>query len=483
MISVFIQIAPHIAALAIITTALYTAAHAILHKKNPRSAIGWVAIVLFFPLIGPLCYLLLGVNHIRRRALNLRTRNLQAAKEPGPLACTPGEIEKILPEDSRHLSRLAHLVDRVTGLPLFKANTVEHLLNGDETYPAMIKAIDQAKVSITLATYIFGNDKAGGLFVDALANAIERGVEVRVLIDYVGARYSHPSVVHQLRNKNIRTALFLPSFNPLRTQYSNLRSHRKMMVADGRIAFTGGMNIRRDNLLKENPAFPVQDIHFRITGPVVRQIQEALVEDWRFATDEILEGEKWFPELEGTGNVLTRGIIDGPDEDYDKLRQVILGALNCARRSIRISTPYFLPDDALIAAMNTAAMRGVKVEIYLPVKNNLRIVGWAINAQLWQVLERGCHVYLTAPPFEHTKIMVIDGAWCCVGSANWDPRSLRLNFEFNIECYDTKLAGELEAVLDAKRRTARETTLAEMDSRSTPVRLRDGIARLFFPYL
>ncbi len=161
----------------------------------------------------------------------------------------------------------------------------------------------------------------------------------------------------------------------------------------------------------------------------------------------------------------------------------MLGGLSQARQSVRIVTPYFLPDQTLITALRLAAMRGVTVDILLPERNNLPLVQWACWAGLWQVLAYGCRVFLTPPPFDHSKVMLVDGAWAFIGSANWDPRSLRLNFEFNVECYDEGLVTALDRIINTKLRASRPLSLAEVDSRSLPVKLRDGVARLFSPYL
>jgi cardiolipin synthase len=206
-------------------------------------------------------------------------------------------------------------------------------------------------------------------------------------------------------------------------------------------------------------------------------------EDWAFCTGEVLKGEPWFSAVESEGPVLARGISNGPDDDFEKLRLTILGAIACARSSILVVTPYFLPDASLITALNVAAMRGVEVDIVLPAENNLTLVKWASTALLWQVLERGCRVWLSPPPFDHTKLMLVDGLWTLLGSANWDPRSLRLNFEFNAECYDRELATSLTDRVRSKMQQSRPLTLAHVDGRPLPIQLRDGVARLFSPYL
>lgn len=205
--------------------------------------------------------------------------------------------------------------------------------------------------------------------------------------------------------------------------------------------------------------------------------------DWTFTTDEHLEGPSWFPDIESHGSVCVRGIPDGPDEDFEKFRLTVLGAISTAERCLRIVTPYFLPDSALITALNVAAMRGVQVDIVLPARNNLRLVQWACNAQIWQVLQRGCRVWLTPPPFDHTKLMIVDDIWTLIGSANWDPRSLRLNFEFNMECYCAALAQQLSKHVDKKIALASRLSLSQVNQRNLLVRLRDGVARLASPYL
>ena len=228
---------------------------------------------------------------------------------------------------------------------------------------------------------------------------------------------------------------------------------------------------------------PIRDLHFRISGPVVTQFQEAFADDWTFCTGELLEGDSWFSAAEPEGPVLARGIPDGPDDDFETLRLALLGAIASAQSSILVVTPYFLPDASLIAALNVAALRGVQVDIVLPAENDLALVQWASTALLWQVLQRGCRVWLSPRPFDHTKLMLVDNLWTLFGSANWDPRSLRLNFEFNVECYDRQLATSLTDLVQSKIQQSRSLTLADVDGRSLPRRLRDGGARLFSPYL
>ena len=468
-----------------IPIAITASSHAILWKRDSRSALIWVSLIWFLPLIGSLLYSVLGINRIKRRAAILRSDRLTIDSQSTPNPCPPSHIKQRIGchESLTDLCAIATSIGNISNRSLLPGNRIEPLVNGDETFPAMRKAITSAKKSIALSTYIFDLDPTGARFAYELAQAKDRGVEIRILIDSTGARYSWPPITERLAQLRIRYARFLPSMKLVRPLTLNLHNHRKIMVIDGKIGFTGGMNIRHSNLLKENPKRPVQDLHFELRGPVVAHLQAAFAEDWAYATNERLSGEAWFPKLRQQGDVLARGITDGPDEDLDKLVWSMIAALNAATKNVWIVTPYFLPEAQLIAALNAAALRGVTVQILIPQKNNLPFMNWAMSSMLWQVVSRGCQVFATLPPFDHTKLMVVDDCWSLIGSANWDARSLRLNFEFNVECYSAELAQSLRQHIESKLATAHPITLHQLESRSYPIRLRDGLTRLLSPFL
>jgi cardiolipin synthase len=468
---------PHLAAGFDFLAALLASIHVLLNKRDSRATTLWLGFIWLLPLFGTIFYLVLGVNRIRRRAVSLGVHKTFSRPVPKNL----GEPEH---EGAEHLKMLARVVSHVVAQPLTTGNQIQPLVNGDEAFPAMLAAIESAKKSISLSSYIFDNDKSGKQFAAALGRAVARGVAVRVLIDSTGARYSWPSIIHELKRANVPVARFLPSLAPWRVMTLNLRNHRKLLALDGQTAFTGGMNIRHGNVLATSPRHPVQDLQFRVEGSLVAQLQAAFANDWAFTTGEALDGEKWFPKPRPTDRgVIARVITDGPDGDFEKLRLTLLAALAEAQTSVQILTPYFLPDPALITALNLAVLRGVRVDIILPARSNLPYVHWASRAMWWQVLERGCRIWLTPPPFDHSKLMIVDEHWVLLGSANWDARSLRLNFELNVECYGREFAHEMAAVLGKKLHGAHEVTLAEADRRSFLTRLRDAIARLFSPYL
>ncbi len=483
MLTTVEQLRPIIVAALSVLLAVIASVHVVLNKRDTRAAVAWVGLAWLVPIVGPVLYVLLGINRIRRRGEALRRSGLTVGPSPRDTGSSWRALSTELSEEYGHLDALARVVRKVTGRTVVGGNRVTPLVNGDAAYPAMLEAIDRADRSVALGTYIFDYDEVGCQFAAALERAVAKGVKVRVLVDAVGARYSWPSIIGELRKRAVPVARFLQTLVPWRMPFMNLRSHRKILVVDGRVAFTGGMNIRAGHVLAAKPRRPVQDLQFRLEGPIVEQLIHLFAEDWAFTTREVLAGEDWFPPLEEVGSVVARGIPDGPGEDIDAVRMVFLGGVQTAMSRIYVITPYFLPDRDLISALTIASMRGVEVSIVLPRVNNQPLVGWASTALLWQLLERGCRVFLTPPPFDHTKLMVVDGVWTLIGSANWDPRSLRLNFEFNVECYDTQLAQVMEQLVERKLQHAHEVTLQEVDGRPLPIRLRDGVARLFSPYI
>jgi cardiolipin synthase len=463
--------------------ATWVTVDAVLRKRQVPAIIGWVGLAWLAPFVGTLAYFLLGINRVHRsaRALELK-RDASAHFAPDrahPITVTAQSLAERHPR----LAGLARLGERTTGNPLLDGHRIVPLLDGDAAFPAMLAAIDAARASVTLVSYIFDNDAAGQAFLDALVRARTRGIETRVLIDDVGARYTKPTMIRRLRDAGVPVAAFLPTRVPRLYQYANLRMHRKILVVDGRIGFTGGMNIRVGHWFEREPVHPVRCVHFRVDGPVVSDMQRAFADDWAFATGERLEGERWFAPAGWHGPVAARGVPDGPDGDIDNILEILLGALSVATQRARIVTPYFLPDSEVLRALHVAALRGVEVEIVLPARSNVPLMDWAMVPQLPELVEKGCRVYLAPPPFDHSKLFVVDGAWSLIGSTNWDARSLRLNFEYNLECYDRDLAAALDRVIDAKIAVSRPLGLDELRQLPLPIRLRNGVARLFSPYL
>lgn len=443
--------------------------HIVEHKRDARAAAAWAGLVWLVPLLGPLLYSTIGVNRIHRRARLLLGGELDSLVDIEHAA-------KLKPKD-KNLRSLALLVKNLTGLPLTAGNQFEHF-DAPCAWQAMLDAINEAQDSVYLSTFIFGNDDAGLPIVDALSKAQKRGVKIRVLVDGVGLHYSMPTVYSKLKAAGIVTERFLFSFAPWRMPYMNLRNHRKVLVVDQCIGFTGGMNIRQSYLTNPPTA---QDLHFRVQGPVVAQLLMGFASDWQFTCGEILDYR--YLGNDDCGDVLARVIAAGPDSDIEKRRFVLLSALNRAEKRVRIMTPYFVPEQTLMSAIRLARMRGVQVQVVLPIKNNLKVLHWAAMHLTCWLLELGVEVFWTAPPFDHSKLMLVDDGWVCLGSGNWDARSLRLNFELDVECYDQDLASRLNEVLDQRLQTASVMSREEYRCLPRLVRFRNAMAHLLEPYL
>lgn len=463
------QLVGTLLAIAGVAAASAAAMHALLHKRRPQSAFGWIAVCFTLPILGAILYYLFGINRVRSRGSKLLTADPSAPQTAQFASGPPAGWE-----------RLERVGSAVTNLPLLRGNAVEVLHNGDQAFPRMLDAIRNARKRVVLSTYIFDSGPVGKEFVAALAAAVRGGVDVRVLLDGVGELYSVPPVHSLLRREGVRFARFLPPrlFPP--SISVNLRNHRKILAVDGDVAFTGGINLR-DQYLEAREGRRIVDLHFALRGPIVQQMEAVFASDWRFATGEKDDLELIEPAEHGTA--LCRSVVDGPDHELDRLTVLYTGACASARRRIAIMTPYFLPPRELLGALQAAALEGIDVAVILPEMNNLFFVHRATRHMLWELLQRGVAVYYQPPPFVHTKLFYVDDDYAQVGSANLDPRSLRLNFELNVEIYDRGLVGHLSRHFELVRTRSRRITLEEVDGRPMGTKLLDGAAWLASPYL
>ncbi len=446
----------------------------LLTRSDVRAALGWIAAAWLSPILGGVLYFLFGVNRVTRRALKL-TRH-RGRKTDWPASGEP-------PVLADNIAQLEQVSARVIGGELSGGNRLTPLKGGDEAYPQMLAAIAGATKGVVLASYIFRNDDAGGRFIAALAAAKARGVEVRVLLDSVGTGYLWSPVLRRLRRAGVRCERFLHTWLPWRMPFLNMRNHRKLLVVDGRLAFVGGINIGSENCAALRPGHPVDDVHFRVEGPAVRQAMAAFAHDWDFTAGEVLDDPCWWPDLPQAGDTFVRGLSSGPDADLYKLEPMLGAALALARKRVRIVTPYFLPDVRLQFAIAQAVLRGVTVEIVLPQKSDQHVMEWAMLAEVRFFRHVGARFFMTPPPFDHAKLATVDGAWSLIGSSNWDARSFRLNFEFDLECYGASFAAALDDLIDQRIARGRALNPDELLARPVLLRLRDAAARLLLPYL
>ncbi len=363
--------------------------------------------------------------------------------------------------------------------PLVGGNRIELLLNGVQIFPAMLEAIDAATDSINLLTYIYWRGAVGGRFADALARAAERGVEVRVVLDAVGALKMDPALVERMEAAGCRVAWFNPvRWNAL-TRF-NHRTHRKVLVVDGRVGFTGGVGIADEWDGDADAPEHWRDDHFRIEGPAVRHLQGSFAENWRQATGEVLTGERMFPRLADAGEVPMIVINSGPVGATSEIGLTCWLMFRNARQRINVATPYFVPDPDLELGLADAARRGIDVRLLVPNDHqDSRLVRYASQTWYRDLLEAGVRLYEYQPTLMHVKSVTVDGEWGIIGSPNFDTRSFEINFEVAVAVFDRDFTAELDRSFEQDLERARELSLDEVKRWSALRRARNWGARLF----
>jgi cardiolipin synthase A/B len=453
---------------------LSTAAHVLLNKRDPKSAFGWIALCIILPVAGPILYLVFGINRVHSRA------------QRDYLVKVPRDALLTVPEPpGTNFRPLSYIGEKLTEKGLSDCLDFRILENGESLYPAMLESIKGASKRIRLASYIFDNNTSGIAIAEALSAAVKRGVDVKVIVDGMGEFMSLPRIGGRLKQLGVPfqrfnpISLFPPALN------INMRSHRKLLIVDGEWAFTGGQNIG-DRHLADNLKNPhrVLDIHFQLRGKIVDELEWAFLQDWYYCLNQ-----EHPPAFEGSNTpspdarIWARMVLDGPNKDLDKLNHLIVGVISAATREVMIMTPYFLPTFDLIGALIAAHLRGVKVQILLPGHNNIELVHWAMQNTLKQLLESGLDIRYQPAPFVHSKLLLVDDEYALIGSANMDPRSLRLNYELGLEVFSKQVNNCLREHFTSRAITSTPVTLAQINSRSLPVKLRDSLMWLFSPYL
>ena len=464
-----------------------TALHALIYKRDSRSAISWIAVCFLVPYLGALFYYAFGINSVAYKAKVLANKDTNAHRlsfhnfQSQLRANTSLKQSMSIPQ--QHINNKFGKVSQHVEPTLWTdGNTIQTLVNGDETYPAMLKAIVNAKQCIYLMTYIFHTDKFGKQLIEALKKAQERGVEVKVIIDGIAYMYSLPTASSLLNKAGIdnlkfnTTSLFPPSFG------INLRNHKKLLLIDSDIVFTGGINIAGINLINDpDNKKPKQDTHFKLSGPIVAECYKVFADTWYFLKKEKINIPE--PVLNHVGSAQCKLVIDGPDEEQDTIDLILIDAIVSASSSIKIMTPYFIPSREFISALNIAALSGIEVEIILPQHSDSRLADYATRNMLWELLQRGVKVYYQPGPFDHSKIFIADSEYTVIGSANIDPRSLRLNYELIIEVLDAQTLKRLDSIFAEKRELSQLISLEELEARPLLIRIRDSLCWLFSPYL
>jgi cardiolipin synthase len=415
------------------------ALHALLHKtRHTTSAIAWILTCLLVPLLGSLLYITVGQDHLaRRRSADVsRSRTLFRDRKP--------EAHLFPPESTDEEAFVRRIgLATLSNNPLVGGNAVDFRIDGEAAYPLMLEAIKNAGETITWSYYIFDGDSEGRKFRDALIERARAGVNVRVLYDAVGSLATHHAFWKSLLDGGVKVKAFLPRRIPWRL---NLRNHRKLLIVDGKTAFTGSMNVGERHL-RYGGNFISHDIVVRVRGPVVNSMQRVFARDWFFACGENLDDEPIFGNSGVQGDTVVQVLESGPDEILDEYLSVIVSAIHHARKSITLVTPYFVPDETLLSAMLITCRRDVAVRLVIPEKSNKLLIDKASRNYTRRLVEMGAEIYERPGTMVHMKIAVIDNELVLIGSSNLDNRSLFLNFEMDLVVPDTRFARDLEAMI------------------------------------
>jgi cardiolipin synthase len=351
------------------------------------------------------------------------------------------------------------------GPQLVAGNRVQALVNGDQIFPDMLAAIRAARSTITFETYVWWSGKVGSEFTRALAERARAGVRVHVLFDAVGAGKLDDASVDAMKAAGVQ----VEKYNPLRWHSvvrMNNRTHRKILVVDGRVGYTGGAGIADEWSGDAQDKDHWRDTHFRLEGPAVAQMQAAFMENWIETTGKVLHGADYFPELPRTGEHLAQFFIASPGGGGESMQLMYLMSIAAAKRSVRLSASYFVPDDTEVRAFVAALKRGVKVQIVMPGRHmDSEIVRRASRASWGELLRAGAELYEYQPSMYHCKVMIVDERWVSVGSTNFDTRSFSTNDEANLNVYDREFALAQVRIFDADLERSRRVTLEEWQQR------------------
>jgi cardiolipin synthase len=457
----------------------------VLQKRPPLSTLAWVFGLSFLPVVGLFVYPLLGPQRLERRR-SKRALALERLRAAMPELASIAADETFDPardlgDDQRPLVALA---TRNCDAHVSSGNRVEVLRNGPACFDALEAAILGARHHIHVEYYIFAPDETGRRFRDLLARRASEGVEVRLLVDAVGSWSLSHGFLAPLRHAGAHIRIF--NRTTLARLRWNFRNHRTIVVVDGEIGFTGGLNIA-DDYLGRGPNGLWRDTHLRLEGPAVQALQVVFLEDWSSTRPEekAFAGRRYFKERTtppGNDGVV-QVVAAGPDRDWQAIQQLFFAAVTRAQRRVLLTTPYFVPDEATLTALQTAALRGVGVHILLPRRTDALVARAAARSYYDELLKAGVRIHEYLPGFLHAKVLVVDGRFASVGSANFDQRSFRLNFELNAHLFDPAVIARLEEAFARDVSLSSEVTLSDREKLPLPSRLGEALARLLSPVL
>jgi cardiolipin synthase len=475
---------PIIIAVAYGITVLFTVLLVILENRDPVKTVSWIMVIMLVPLFGIGFYMVFGQNYRKQKLFSrkglkdlVRITTLSQKQLNGLENLDSLENEKI-----REKSRIMMLLLRNSKAILTEWNKVDILNNGQETFDAMLKAIREARDHIHMEFYRWESDQIGLVFRDALVEKAREGVGIRVIFDDVGSWKIGKKYIHSLKAVGIEVYVFMPVKFPFLTSKVNFRNHRKIAVIDGKIGFVGGLNLADKYIHGTRKLGPWYDTHLRIEGQAVRSLQTIFSMDYFFVSKSLLgHQDRYFPDHRPDVKHLVQITACGPDSDWASIMQAYMAAITSAQRYIYICTPYFSPNEAILTALCTMALSGVEVKILLPAKSDSTVAYWNSLSYVSEIMEAGIEVFLFKKGFNHSKLLMVDGIFSSVGTANFDNRSFDLNFEVNALIYNEVITGQLVDLFNAYLKDSRRIRASTWKKRPRKQKIKESLSRILGP--
>ena len=448
----------------------------LLENRNPMKTLSWILVLIFLPFIGIFFYLIIGQNYRKEKIIS--KKSIQRINER-PIATY--EIKfletSIIYKNHLNLVKLLFKNSEATG---YAFNKIDIFADGKETFDSMFEAIKNAKEHIHIEFFIFEDDKISNQLRELLISKAKEGVRVRMIYDFLGSWLLSKRYLYSLQKAGVFARPFLPFKLRLGRSKINLRNHRKLLIVDGMVGFTGGLNVA-DRYFFGNILGKWRDTFVRFEGSVVHGLQQVFLNDWYFVERKLINDSRYFPEPRKFDDNLVQIVSSGPDTDWEAIMQGIASAVMSSKKYIFIQTPYFVPPEAILNAIQIAALSGVDVRLMVPVKSDSRLSDNCTSSYLNEILEAGVRVYRYRKGFLHSKAIVIDDFISIVGSANMDERSFNSNFEVNAFIYDSDTALQLKGLYLADCELCEEISIDSWNKRKRRQKLKESIARLFSP--
>ncbi len=452
----------------------------VVHKRRPTAALAWLVVIFFQPWVGIVLYLMIGRHRLpwyRTRQYTRLVQRLEHLKKQ-----FDGHPHVIHPELGLQCKTAITLAERFGSMPILDGNSVTLISDTNQVIRRLVADIDGATKHVHMVFFIFRDDDTGRCVADALKRAAERGVQCRLLLDAVGSWSALRSLSHDLKSAGVEVYDGLPvGFLRRRVSRIDLRNHRKMVVIDGTTGYTGSQNIVDDNYGHKDLIW--YDLTARLNGPIVQELQTVFLEDWNFRTNQLIGERDVFPKPEPSGAVSAQVLPSGPNYPVESFQRLVVAVLYSAHKRVVITTPYFVPDEPFLQAMQVAAQRDVEVNLILPVKTDHPLIDMAGRAYFDELLEAGVRIFTYDNGLLHAKTITVDDSIAFLGSSNFDIRSFTLNFEINLLLYGREATQDLYERQMEYLHNSRPVVLSDWRKRGSLKRIADDIAKLFSPLL